>query len=102
MGTPKTGKKLLTARLGVGALTFVACAAFPGCNLVAPPPCRDGGDPDTYCRPQYRPDAGTDAATDGGAGPRDAATEAQDAATEAQDAAVDAALDADLTDAGNG
>ena len=80
MGTPKTGKKLLTARLGVGALTFVACAAFPGCNLVAPPPCRDGGDPDTYCRPQYRPDA----------------------ATEAQDAAVDAALDADLTDAGNG
>ena len=61
---PKTGKKLLSARLGVGALTFVACAAFPGCNLQPPPPCDDGGNPYNGCQPYI--DAGTDAGTDAG------------------------------------
>lgn len=33
------GKKLLVGAIGVGTLTFAACAVFPGCNLAPPPPC---------------------------------------------------------------
>lgn len=35
---PKT-RKLLVASIGVGTLTFACCGVFPGCNLMAPPPC---------------------------------------------------------------
>jgi len=37
--TRHRAKKLLVASIGVGTLTFAACGAFPGCNLMAPPPC---------------------------------------------------------------
>jgi hypothetical protein len=42
---PRKTRKLLVASLGVGALTFAACAVFPGCNLMPPPPCTDRDDP---------------------------------------------------------
>jgi hypothetical protein len=48
-------KKLLVATLGVGTLAFASCAAFPGCNLMAPPPCDQ--QPDQYhCRDMSAPD----------------------------------------------
>lgn len=65
---PLRGKKLLVAAVGVGTLTFAACAAFPGCNLAAPVPCPGTGTFDCYERQDLRQpaDANTDAApTDG-------------------------------------
>lgn len=38
---PLKAKKLLVAKLGAAALTFAACAAFPGCNLLPPPSCEE-------------------------------------------------------------
>jgi hypothetical protein len=57
---PLRTKKLLVATLGVGALTFAAIGAFPGCNLLPPPPCDK--DPNQFhCRDLGAPE---DAATD--------------------------------------
>jgi hypothetical protein len=79
---PLRGRKLLVAGLGVGSLTFAFCGMFPGCNLLAPPPCSE--DPDQYqCQDLQAPsrdgaanscgDAGAvpDAGGDGGAVCRD-------------------------------
>ena len=52
---PSRGKKLLSASLGVGTLTIISCATFPGCNLGAPPPCSES--PSRYdCRDQSVPE----------------------------------------------
>jgi hypothetical protein len=48
-------KKLLVASIGVGALTFAAIGAFPGCNLMAPPPC-DEAPTQYHCRDMSTPD----------------------------------------------
>jgi hypothetical protein len=54
---PLKAHKLLVASVGVGALIFAACAVFPGCNLMAPPPCSE--DPNQYyCRDMSAPDLG--------------------------------------------
>ena len=66
---PVQGKKLLVATIGIGTLTFAACSVFPGCNLLPPPPCPDGGSYNCY---DYVPDLATpndgalDAATSDG------------------------------------
>ena len=36
---PLKAKKLLVAKLGVGAVAILACGAFPGCNYAGPPSC---------------------------------------------------------------
>jgi hypothetical protein len=60
---PIRGRKLLVASLGVGTLTFAACAVFPGCNLLPPPPCSQ--DP---AQPWCQDLATTDTASDGDTG----------------------------------
>ena len=63
----KLSRKLLTAKLGVGAVTIVACSAFPGCNLL-PPPSRDTGPRIDAPEPDANADAdspGTDTGSTG-------------------------------------
>jgi hypothetical protein len=66
---PIRGKKLLVASLGIGTLTFAACAVFPGCNLLPPPPCSQNP-AQPYCLDlsvtDSASDGGTDAGGDGG------------------------------------
>ena len=60
---PLQGKKLLMASIGIGTLTFAACSLFPGCNLMAPPPCPNTGRYDCYQTPDFAspPDGSLDA-----------------------------------------
>ncbi|MBL9040040.1 MAG: hypothetical protein JNM83_00475 [Myxococcales bacterium] len=60
---PLLGKRLLVAGLGVGTLTFAVCAAFPGCNLLPPPPCPDGAL--NYPCEIESSDGGSDGSSDG-------------------------------------
>jgi hypothetical protein len=54
---PRKPRKLLVASVGIGTLAFAACAVFPGCNLMAPPPCSEQPD-DPRCRDMSTPDLG--------------------------------------------
>jgi hypothetical protein len=66
---PIRGRKLLVASLGVGTLTFAACAVFPGCNLLPPPPCSQSPS-QLYCQDLATTDTAShgnrDAGGDGG------------------------------------
>ncbi len=40
----RTGRrKLLTGKIGLATLVLASTTAFPGCNLLPPPPCDDAG-----------------------------------------------------------
>lgn len=62
---PIRGKKLLVASLGIGTLTFAACAVFPGCNLLPPPPCSQNPE-QYYCRDLTVTDSASDGDTNAG------------------------------------
>jgi hypothetical protein len=57
---PRKARKLLVASVGIGALAFASCAVFPGCNLMAPPPCSE--QPDQWrCQDMSTPDLRSEA-----------------------------------------
>lgn len=64
---PIRGKKILVASIGVATLAFAGCAVFPGCNLLAPPPCPDTGKYDCYEPADLAnpPDGSSDGSSDG-------------------------------------
>ncbi len=66
---PLRGKKLLVGAVGIGTLTFAACALFPGCNLGPPPPCPGTGTYSCYDAPDLKtPGSAADASPDAAPG----------------------------------